>query len=132
MWPWLSIDYIRPVPHIDVDELGEPDDFADPEPPRQAEPDLAFDQMMPQPGVLHVTHNIGAGVVKSMKFADKAVDKLKVVVKFITTEFTRNRFIELCVNDPAGRVLQKDLKQLKCKVHKNKWGTVVFASSQLL
>ena len=130
LFPWMPESLIHPPPP--VREHLEDDDFEDPLPPPAPEPFISFRRSLTVPGTLHVTHNASNAVLETMPAVAKAVDGLAQVMRFLSAEFTCTRMLELCFDDPAGRTLHKRLKKVQCKVYKKRWGSVAFATKEVL
>jgi len=89
---------------------------------------VGLENTVPFCGLLHVIHNAGNDLEKSMKTLQGTVDTLDEITKMLRRKRTVERLCETCYNSPLGRPMQSKLKSVKVKVHRKRWGTVAHAN----
>ena len=84
--------------------------------------------MLSHSGMLHVIHNTANDVLEATKVGKEPIDQLAEVMKFTSTDFTRDRMLELCFDDGVGRMMHKDVKAIHGKLYRKRWGSVAFCT----
>ena len=88
---------------------------------------LEFDRMLLNPGTIHITHNAANTLEHTMESFDTRFPQLKRVCELCRTSRHRPRFIASCLNDPAGRLLAKQLQGFRGAPRKERFASIAFA-----
>ena len=136
IFPWL-LEMGAPSPPMPAQGCyDEADDMPDPPPAFAAYhpdgPEVALDEALAMPGLLHILHNAGNSILSVVAELDGAVDKLAEVCKLIRNPDTGARLREHCFGGPVGRTFHEDLKKFRGRVYRARWGSVAFAVFELL
>ena len=84
------------------------------------------------PGMLHILHNATNDMVDALPEIKGATDDLAELSTFLRRQYTAQRFMDSCLDSPAGKLWHKDFKQFNAKVHSGRWGSLAFATSSVL
>ena len=84
------------------------------------------------PGMLHIVHNSSRDLARGMPNFDPVVSQIQHVSRLLRRHGSRERLLQTCYNDPAGRVLQASIRKFHAKVNVGRWGSLAECVKQLL
>ena len=93
---------------------------------------IHFSNALAIPGILHVLHNAAKRMLTGLPELNTAVDLLQVVAELVRKKHTQERLCQRCFNSEVGVQLQPLIMGFKGKVHAARWGTVAFATQEML
>ena len=88
---------------------------------------ISFHEALGAPGLLHIIHNAGDDMVKTLKFIDAGVDMLVTVCKFLSHPHTRSKIVAVCYYGPLSLLVKRPIERFNVHVYKARWGSVAFA-----
>ena len=93
---------------------------------------LHFPNALAVPGILHILHNAAKRMLTGLSELSAAVDALSAVAEMIRKKHTKERLVQRCFASEVGQQLRPLIEAFKLKVHVARWGTIAFATSQIL
>ena len=114
--PWLPEESQR-----HEDEWPEPEQF------------VHFENALAMPGILHILHNAAKRMLDGLPELNGAVSSLATVAELLRKKHTRERLCQRCFDTSiVGRQLRPMIEAFQGKVHAARWGTIAFATQQML
>lgn len=84
------------------------------------------------PGLLHILHNAGDGLLDVMPSTFEAIDQVSDICNLLSREHTRGRVIATCFPKGVGAFYAHRLERFHAHMHKKRWGSVLFDIMALL
>ena len=114
--PWLPEESQR-----HEDDWPEPEQF------------VHFENALAMPGILHILHNAAKRMLDGLPELNGAVSSLATVADLLRKTHTRERLCQRCFDTSiVGRQLRPMIEAFQGKVHAARWGTIAFATQQML
>ena len=101
------------------------------EPARPARPDLHFNHLLANDGLLHTIDNCTADLAGAMVGFRVAIRKLKAVCKLIRTKSSQDKLLTRCFQDAVGVHFAPQIRQFQGAIHEGRWGSIAFSIPQL-
>ena len=93
---------------------------------------LSFGNALAIPGILHVLHNAAKRMLTGLPQLSSAVDALAAVADLVRKKHTQERLCERCFDTVVGRQFHSLFQAFQGKVHPGRWGTIAFATHEML
>ena len=102
---------------------GDPDDHGKP---------ISLGCSLPVPGLLHIVHNATNDIMRSVQEFDDLISEVAEIATLLRHNYTCERLRESCFSCMVGKTFHHELKAFKGKVHRGRWGTMAFATQDIL